>query len=114
MIRLNFIRFAKMGPSKGKGPLIAKYAPVGFKKGFGAIGLGKHTKKGNKYCKEKCAVFFFFFFFNEEKKKNEYILNSDNIVNNNVSFHKDKHDPALNSNIYIYTNYLLVRRLILL
>ncbi|ETW27331.1 hypothetical protein PFUGPA_04943 [Plasmodium falciparum Palo Alto/Uganda] len=46
MIRLNFIRFAKMGPSKGKGPLIAKYAPVGFKKGFGAIGLGKHTKKG--------------------------------------------------------------------
>ncbi|SOV12166.1 mitochondrial ribosomal protein L41, putative [Plasmodium sp. DRC-Itaito] len=46
MIRLNFIKFAKMGPSKGKGPLIAKYAPVGFKKGFGAIGLGKHTKKG--------------------------------------------------------------------
>ncbi|SBT79867.1 mitochondrial ribosomal protein L41, putative [Plasmodium malariae] len=36
---------AKMGPSKGKGPLIAKYAPVGFKKGFGAIGLGRHTKK---------------------------------------------------------------------
>ncbi|KJP88907.1 hypothetical protein AK88_01401 [Plasmodium fragile] len=35
-----------MGPSKGKGPLIAKYAPVGFKKGFGAIGLGRHTKKG--------------------------------------------------------------------
>lgn len=35
-----------MGPSKGRGPLIAKYAPVGFKKGFGAVGLGRHTKKG--------------------------------------------------------------------
>ncbi|CDJ42987.1 hypothetical protein, conserved [Eimeria necatrix] len=35
-----------MGPSKGRGPLIAKFAPAGFKKGFGAIGLGRHTKKG--------------------------------------------------------------------
>ncbi|XP_026191111.1 54S ribosomal protein L27, mitochondrial-like [Cyclospora cayetanensis] len=35
-----------MGPSKGRGPLIAKYAPAGFKKGFGAVGLGRHTKKG--------------------------------------------------------------------
>ncbi|VWU52112.1 mitochondrial ribosomal protein L41, putative [Hepatocystis sp. ex Piliocolobus tephrosceles] len=46
MLRLNIFKLAKMGPSKGKGPLIAKYAPSGFKKGFGAIGLGRHTKKG--------------------------------------------------------------------
>ncbi|CRG93622.1 mitochondrial ribosomal protein L41, putative [Plasmodium gallinaceum] len=46
MLKLDFFKLAKMGPSKGKGPLIAKYAPSGFKKGFGAIGLGRHTKKG--------------------------------------------------------------------
>ncbi|CAD2095259.1 mitochondrial ribosomal protein L41, putative [Plasmodium vinckei] len=46
MIKLAISMLAKMGPSKGKGPLIAKYAPSGFKKGFGAIGLGRHTKKG--------------------------------------------------------------------
>ena len=55
----NWIGFFKqvfllqMGPSKGRGPLIAKFAPVGFKKGFGAVGLGKHTKKGTAYM-HKC------------------------------------------------------------
>ncbi|PFH34234.1 putative 60S ribosomal protein L27 [Besnoitia besnoiti] len=39
-------RLAKVGPSKGRGPLLAKYASSGFKKGFGAVGLGRHTKKG--------------------------------------------------------------------
>ncbi|KAL8271342.1 hypothetical protein Esti_004781 [Eimeria stiedai] len=46
LLHLSGVRFAKMGPSKGRGPLIAKFAPVGFKKGFGAVGLGRHTKKG--------------------------------------------------------------------
>ncbi|KAL8429169.1 hypothetical protein Efla_006305 [Eimeria flavescens] len=45
-LQLSAARLAKMGPSKGRGPLIAKFAPVGFKKGFGAVGLGRHTKKG--------------------------------------------------------------------
>ncbi|ETW41071.1 hypothetical protein PFNF135_04705 [Plasmodium falciparum NF135/5.C10] len=49
------------------------------------------------------------------KKKNEYIINSDNIVNNNVSFHKDKHDPALNSKInnscYHPNNYHHIKRI---
>ncbi|CAD7970021.1 unnamed protein product [Amoebophrya sp. A120] len=36
--------FAKMGPTKGRGPLISKRAPH-FRKGFGSIGLGRHTKK---------------------------------------------------------------------
>lgn len=48
--RTSWLRIAclvvQMGPSKGRGPLIAKYAPVGFKKGFGAVGLGRHSKKG--------------------------------------------------------------------
>ncbi|CEM02455.1 unnamed protein product [Vitrella brassicaformis CCMP3155] len=36
----------KCGPSKGRGPLLPKHTGPGFKKGFGAIGLGRHTKKG--------------------------------------------------------------------
>eukprot|EP00397_Hematodinium_sp_SG-2012_P072120 GEMP01152687.1.p1 GENE.GEMP01152687.1~~GEMP01152687.1.p1 ORF type:complete len:100 (+),score=4.50 GEMP01152687.1:28-300(+) len=36
---------AKMGPSKGHGPLLGKRAPT-LKKGFGSIGLGRHTNKG--------------------------------------------------------------------
>ncbi|CCF73148.1 mitochondrial ribosomal protein L41, putative [Babesia microti strain RI] len=43
---LSPLRLAKIGPSKGRGPLLTKFAPVGFKKGYGAVGLGKHTKKG--------------------------------------------------------------------
>ncbi|KFG44067.1 putative 60S ribosomal protein L27 [Toxoplasma gondii RUB] len=46
LFSLSVPRLAKVGPSKGRGPLLAKFAPVGFKKGFGAIGLGRHTKKG--------------------------------------------------------------------
>ncbi|CDR93991.1 60S ribosomal protein L27, putative [Babesia bigemina] len=46
MLLLSLCRYARYGSSKGRGPLIAKFAPVGFKKGFGAVGLGKHTKKG--------------------------------------------------------------------
>lgn len=34
-----------MGPSKGRGPLNTKRAPR-LKKGYGAIGLGRHTNKG--------------------------------------------------------------------
>ncbi|CAD7952779.1 unnamed protein product [Amoebophrya sp. A25] len=43
---LAFSRFfmSKMGPTKGRGPLISKRAPH-FRKGFGSIGLGRHTKK---------------------------------------------------------------------
>ncbi|BAM39877.1 conserved hypothetical protein [Theileria orientalis strain Shintoku] len=43
---LSILLRAKYGPSKGRGPLLAKFAPIGFKKGFGAVGLGRHTKKG--------------------------------------------------------------------
>ncbi|KAK1443815.1 hypothetical protein BgAZ_206910 [Babesia gibsoni] len=46
MIFLSLGRSARFGSSKGRGPLIGKFAPIGFKKGFGAVGLGRHTKKG--------------------------------------------------------------------
>lgn len=36
---------AKLGPSKGRGPLNTKRAPA-LKKGYGAIGLGRHTNSG--------------------------------------------------------------------
>uniref|UniRef100_A0A0G4HSN4 Mitochondrial ribosomal protein L41 n=1 Tax=Chromera velia CCMP2878 TaxID=1169474 RepID=A0A0G4HSN4_9ALVE len=39
-------RGARSGPGQGRGPLTTKRAPVGFKKGYGSIGLGRHTKKG--------------------------------------------------------------------
>eukprot|EP00438_Fugacium_kawagutii_P015512 Skav201953 [mRNA] locus=scaffold103:34236:35257:- [translate_table: standard] len=34
-----------MGPGKGHGPLNTKRAPR-LKKGYGSIGLGRHTNKG--------------------------------------------------------------------
>uniref|UniRef100_A0A1E1X144 Putative 60s ribosomal protein l27 n=1 Tax=Amblyomma aureolatum TaxID=187763 RepID=A0A1E1X144_9ACAR len=46
MLFMSFCRHARYGSSKGRGPLIGKFAPIGFKKGFGAVGLGRHTKKG--------------------------------------------------------------------
>lgn len=36
----------KTGSTRGRGALSVKRAPVGFKKGYGAVGLGRHTKKG--------------------------------------------------------------------
>mmetsp|Transcript_36699 Transcript_36699/g.55368 ORF Transcript_36699/g.55368 Transcript_36699/m.55368 type:complete len:92 (+) Transcript_36699:93-368(+) len=41
----SLMRLAKMGPSKGRGPLNTKRAPA-LKKGYGSIGLGRHTRKG--------------------------------------------------------------------
>mmetsp|Transcript_53392 Transcript_53392/g.96420 ORF Transcript_53392/g.96420 Transcript_53392/m.96420 type:complete len:92 (+) Transcript_53392:77-352(+) len=41
----SLILLSKMGPTKGRGPLNTKRAPR-LKKGYGAIGLGRHTKKG--------------------------------------------------------------------
>mmetsp|Transcript_51166 Transcript_51166/g.121609 ORF Transcript_51166/g.121609 Transcript_51166/m.121609 type:complete len:92 (-) Transcript_51166:98-373(-) len=41
----SLLRLSKMGPSKGRGPLNTKRAPD-FKKGYGALGFGRHTKKG--------------------------------------------------------------------
>ncbi|EDO06661.1 Mitochondrial ribosomal protein L27 family protein [Babesia bovis T2Bo] len=46
MLFFSIARYARYGSSKGRGPLLAKFAPIGFKKGFGAVGLGRHTKKG--------------------------------------------------------------------
>ncbi|UVC54599.1 hypothetical protein MACJ_003562 [Theileria orientalis] len=43
---LSLLLRARYGSSKGRGPLLGKFAPIGFKKGFGAVGLGRHTKKG--------------------------------------------------------------------
>jgi len=41
----SLLSFAKLGPSKGRGPLTTKRAPS-LKKGYGSIGLGRHTNKG--------------------------------------------------------------------
>mmetsp|Transcript_15019 Transcript_15019/g.34216 ORF Transcript_15019/g.34216 Transcript_15019/m.34216 type:complete len:92 (+) Transcript_15019:35-310(+) len=41
----SLVRLAKMGIGKGRGPLNTKRAPD-LKKGYGSIGLGRHTKKG--------------------------------------------------------------------
>lgn len=46
MLFVSIAKWARYGSSKGRGPLIGKFAPIGFKKGFGAVGLGRHTKKG--------------------------------------------------------------------
>lgn len=46
MIRVSRVCLDRLRANKGRGQLSAKRAPIGFKKGFGAIGLGKHTKKG--------------------------------------------------------------------
>mmetsp|Transcript_56492 Transcript_56492/g.89711 ORF Transcript_56492/g.89711 Transcript_56492/m.89711 type:complete len:92 (-) Transcript_56492:67-342(-) len=42
---LSVVRLAKMGPTKGRGPLNTKRAPH-LKKGYGSLGFGRHTKKG--------------------------------------------------------------------
>ncbi|KAF4678677.1 hypothetical protein FOZ60_016258 [Perkinsus olseni] len=44
-VRRSTVLLSKLGPSKGRGPLTAKRAPS-LRKGFGSIGLGTHTKKG--------------------------------------------------------------------
>lgn len=36
---------ARLGPTQGRGPLTSKRAPH-LKKGYGAVGLGRHTKTG--------------------------------------------------------------------
>ncbi len=36
---------ARLGPTQGRGPLTSKRAPH-LKKGYGAVGLGAHSKKG--------------------------------------------------------------------
>mmetsp|Transcript_49012 Transcript_49012/g.106689 ORF Transcript_49012/g.106689 Transcript_49012/m.106689 type:complete len:93 (+) Transcript_49012:68-346(+) len=45
MMQRSLVLLSKMGPSKGRGPLNTKRAPR-LKKGYGAIGLGRHTNKG--------------------------------------------------------------------
>ena len=39
------LRAARLGPTQGRGPLTSKRAPH-LKKGYGAVGLGSHSKKG--------------------------------------------------------------------
>ena len=36
---------ARLGPTQGRGPLTSKRAPH-LKKGYGAVGLGSHSKNG--------------------------------------------------------------------
>lgn len=42
---LSLVRLARLGPTQGRGPLTSKRAPH-LKKGYGAVGLGTHTKHG--------------------------------------------------------------------
>ena len=46
MIRFSPARLARLGPTQGRGPLTSKRAPH-LKKGYGAAGLGVHTKSGH-------------------------------------------------------------------
>jgi large subunit ribosomal protein L41 len=45
MLSVSAARWARLGPTQGRGPLTSKRAPH-LKKGYGATGLGSHTKKG--------------------------------------------------------------------
>ena len=45
MFLFSHFLLTKMGQSRGRGPLNTKRAPA-LKKGYGAIGLGRHTNKG--------------------------------------------------------------------
>jgi large subunit ribosomal protein L41 len=45
MMNVSAARFARLGPTQGRGPLTSKRAPH-LKKGYGAVGLGAHTKTG--------------------------------------------------------------------
>lgn len=45
MLGVARVLFNKMGPTKGRGPLNTKRAPS-LKKGYGSVGLGRHTNKG--------------------------------------------------------------------
>lgn len=45
MWSLSAPRWARLGPTQGRGPLTSKRAPH-LKKGYGAVGLGAHTKTG--------------------------------------------------------------------
>ena len=45
MLFLSLYCFAKLGPTKGRGPLTSKRAPA-LKKGYGSTGMGRHTNKG--------------------------------------------------------------------
>lgn len=39
------VQLARLGPTQGRGPLTSKRAPH-LKKGYGAVGLGRHTRLG--------------------------------------------------------------------
>lgn len=45
MFVLRGAKLARLGPTQGRGPLTSKRAPH-LKKGYGAAGLGAHSKKG--------------------------------------------------------------------
>ena len=45
MLQSACIRMARLGPTQGRGPLTSKRAPH-LKKGYGALGLGAHTRHG--------------------------------------------------------------------
>ena len=45
MFCLTRVFLNKLGPTKGRGPLNTKRAPA-LKKGYGSVGLGRHTNGG--------------------------------------------------------------------
>lgn len=45
MLRVTGPQLARLGPTQGRGPLTAKRAPH-LKKGYGAVGVGSHTRSG--------------------------------------------------------------------
>ena len=45
MFVVSLLGLARLGPTQGRGPLTSKRAPH-LKKGYGAAGLGSHTKTG--------------------------------------------------------------------
>ena len=45
MLKYSVPLLSKLGPIKGRGPLNTKRAPS-LKKGYGSIGLGRHTNNG--------------------------------------------------------------------
>jgi large subunit ribosomal protein L41 len=45
LLVLSTPKLARLGPTQGRGPLTSKRAPH-LKKGYGAVGLGAHTRNG--------------------------------------------------------------------
>lgn len=45
MMWVSVKRLARLGPTQGRGPLTSKRAPH-LKKGYGAVGVGAHTRSG--------------------------------------------------------------------